>query len=357
MSSASATRTVKFISKSGTYTTVILSPQGDVWQEYEGPSTAPTRVYPDFATVQPTLYLQVLSSRVAEVANIDCQAVKYYFNDVEIVFDDNDTSVSMGGNGFGGYFKRLNVQVANRAFPGLQFLKNVVPLATAPATVRMEAPVSYGTQTDTVQASYTIGIRPSTGTSYKVVIEPGDSNNFTIWQKNGSCILKAMVYLSGNPVTSGISYKWERMDAAQGWVNMNKATQTITVADADVATFGMYRLTVMQGSNVLGTDIQGVMDSSDPYDIAPHPEPEDETINEDNATATVTYTPVIITRGTGAPAPEMAGTKFYFSVTDAAGNELVEQTNVGVKLASYTVTLAMCQQVGGDLLVTITAAD
>ena len=36
MSTASTSRTIKFISKAGTYTAVIMSPSGDVYQEYEG---------------------------------------------------------------------------------------------------------------------------------------------------------------------------------------------------------------------------------------------------------------------------------------------------------------------------------
>lgn len=48
MSTASTSRTIKFISKAGTYTAVIMSPNGDLYQEYEGTPNDATAVYPDF---------------------------------------------------------------------------------------------------------------------------------------------------------------------------------------------------------------------------------------------------------------------------------------------------------------------
>ena len=66
MSTASTSRTIKFISKAGTYTAVIMSPSGDVYQEYEGTQDDVTAIYPDFSSVKPVLYFVCTSSRVAE---------------------------------------------------------------------------------------------------------------------------------------------------------------------------------------------------------------------------------------------------------------------------------------------------
>lgn len=77
MSTASTSRTIKFISKAGTYTAVIMSPNGDLYQEYEGTPNDATAIYPDFTTLKPILYFVCTSSRVAEgVADPD--AMEYY---------------------------------------------------------------------------------------------------------------------------------------------------------------------------------------------------------------------------------------------------------------------------------------
>lgn len=79
MSVASCSRTIKFISKAGTYTAVIMSPSGDLYQDYEGTSSDVTAIYPNFGTMQPVLYFVCTSSRVAEgVADPD--GMEYYFN-------------------------------------------------------------------------------------------------------------------------------------------------------------------------------------------------------------------------------------------------------------------------------------
>ena len=93
------------------------------------------------------------------------------------------------------------------------------------------------------------------------------------------------------------------------------------------------------------------MDVSDPFDIDPHPSPEDEAITEDTSgNGSVTYTPVVVKRGTSTQA---LTTQFYFVLKDAAGVYL--NTDRATAYGSYTVTRAHCQQAGGDVSVTITS--
>ena len=327
MSTASTSRTIKFISKAGTYTAVIMSPSGDLYQEYEGTTNDVTAIYPDFETLKPVLYFVCTSSRVAEgVADPD--AMEYYFNDQKI-------------NG-------------DQMYYGLQILKNIAELAGyAPAVIKMVATVSYGTQSDQIQATYTIPIQQATGNSYHVTIAAGDTKNFVITEKGGSCILKAMAYQSGNALTKDLSYKWEKMGAT-GWEELGgKTSQTLTVSGNDINTYGEYRVHVYRSGAEIGTDIQGVMDASDPYDIDPHPDPEDEAITEDaTGNGQVTYTPVVVKRGTSTKALD---TQFYFVLKDAAGVYL--NTDRDTPKASQTVTRAHCQQAGGDVSVTITSVD
>ena len=345
MSVASTSRTIKFISKAGTYTAAIMSPSGDLYQDYEGTTNDVTAIYPNFETLQPILYFVCTSSRVAEgVANPD--GMEYYFNGTKITFSGG---VSTGT--FAGYFKTV-APSGDQLYYGLQIVKNIAALAGyAPAVIKMVATVSYGTQSDTIQASYTIPIQQATGSSYRVTIAAGDTKNFVITTKGGSCILKAMAYQSGNALTKDLAYVWEKMGAT-GWETITGATaQTLTVRADDINTYGEYRVHVSRAGAEIGSDIQSVMDTSDPYDIDPHPSPEDEAITEDTTgNGQVTYTPVVVTRGTSSKALD---TQFYFVLKDAAGVYL--NSDRTTPKSSQTVTRAHCVQAGGDVSVTITS--
>lgn len=345
MSVASTSRTIKFISKAGTYTAAIMSPSGDLYQDYEGTTNDVTAIYPNFETLKPILYFVCTSSRVAEgVANPD--GMEYYFNGAKITFSGG---VSTGT--FAGYFKTV-APSGDQLYYGLQIVKNIAALAGyAPAVIKMVATVSYGTQSDTIQASYTIPIQQATGSSYRVTIAAGDTKNFVITTKGGSCILKAMAYQSGNALTKDLAYVWEKMGAT-GWETITGATaQTLTVRADDINTYGEYRVHVSRAGAEIGSDIQSVMDTSDPYDIDPHPSPEDEAITEDTTgNGEVTYTPVVVTRGTSTKALD---TQFYFVLKDAAGVYL--NSDRTTPKSSQTVTRAHCVQAGGDVSVTITS--
>lgn len=347
MSTASSSRTVKFISKAGTYTALIMSPSGDLYQDYEGTPSDVTAIYPNFATIRPILYFVCTSSRVAE-GIADPDAIEYYFNGVKINFSGG---VSTGT--FAGYFQSVSPS-GDQLYYGLQILKNIADIAGyAPAVIKMVATISYGTQSDTIQASYTIPIQQATGSSYRVTITAGDNKNFVITTKDGSCILRAMAYQSGNALSQNLTYMWEKMGPT-GWTAITGATsQTLTVAAADINTYGEFRVHVYRSSAEIGTDIQGVMDTSDPYDIDPHPTPEDEAITEDTTgNGEVTYTPVVVKRGTSTKAMD---TLFYFVLKDAAGVYL--NSDINTPKASQTVTRAHCVQAGGDVSVTITSAN
>lgn len=345
MSVASCSRTIKFISKAGTYTAVIMSPSGDLYQDYEGTSSDVTAIYPNFGTMQPVLYFVCTSSRVAEgVADPD--GMEYYFNGQKIEFRGG---ISTGV--FAGYFKQV-APSGDQLYYGLQILKDIVQLAGfAPAVIKMVATISYGTQSDQIQASYTIPIQQATGSSYRITIVAGDTKNFVITTKGGSCVLKAMAYQSGKALSKDLTYVWEKMGAT-GWETLaGKTAQTLTVSGTDINTYGEYRVHVSRAGAEIGTDIQGVMDASDPYDIDSHPNPADEAITEDTSgNGQVTYTPVVVTRGTSTKALD---TQFYFVLKDAAGVYL--NSDRTTPKTSQTVTRAHCVQAGGDVSVTITS--
>ncbi len=345
MSTASTSRTIKFISKAGTYTAVIMSPNGDLYQDYTGTTTDVTGIFPNFEAIKPPLYFVCTSSRVAEGV-ADPQAMEYYFNGQKISFSGGTSTGT-----FAGYFKTI-APVGDQLYYGLQILKNIADIAGyAPAVIKMVATIAYGVQTDKIQASYTIPIQQDTGTGCRVTIVAGDANNFVITQKNKSCILKAMAYESAGTLTKDLTYMWEKMGAT-GWEEIvGQVAQTLTVSNTDINTYGEYRVHVYRAGVEIGTDIQGVLDASDPYDIDPHPVPIDETITEDlSGNGQVTYTPVVVTRGTSVKAFE---TKFFFVLKDAAGVYL--NSDRTTPKVSQIVTRDHCLQAGGDVSVSITS--
>lgn len=351
MSSASTTRTIKFVSKAGTYAAVIMCPEGDLYQEWTGSTAQVTGVYPNFASTLPILYFVCTSSRVSEgVATPD--SIDYYFNGTKIAWNGDTSSGT-----FAGLFKKISPSGDNLYY-GLQILKNIAEASNyAPAVIKMVATVSYGTQSDQIEASYNIPIQQATGNGIRVTITSPDGRFFVINEKGSSCQLKAMAYQKGVELTAGLSYVWEKMGAS-GWETLSLTTQAITIADTDINSYGEYRVTVNRTVNSvteeLGKDIQGVMDASDPLQIDPHPSPEDEAITEDESgNGEVTYTPVVVKRGTSTKALD---TTFYFVVKDAVGNHLNPGT-MGTAKSAETVTRAQCVQAGGDVSISITSKD
>ena len=326
---------------------VIMSPTGDLYQEWEGTLTDVTRVFPSFSTTEPILYFVCTSSRVAEgIATPD--SIDFYFNGTKILWS-GDTSTGT----FAGRFKKIS-PLGDNLYYGIQFLVDIAELSGyAPAVIKMVATISYGTQSDSITASYTIPIQQSTGTSYHVAIAAGDAKNFVITTKTGSCILRALAYQSDVEISRDITYSWEKLNACAWEVIVGQTAQTLTVNAADISTYGEYRVTVNRSGATIGTDIQGVIDASDPYDIDPHPSPEDETITEDTTgNGVVTYTPVVVARGTSTKALD---TTFYFVIKDAAGVYLNSGLDRTTDKASCDVTRAQCQQSGGDVSITITS--
>lgn len=377
MSSASTTRTIKFISKAGTYMATIMCPDGDLFQYWDGTGVDQT-VFPNFETMKPKLNFICTSSRVAEgIANI--ASMRYYFGGAEITFNSSGYSTGLFGDGTaeGSYFKRYAADGNTFLYPGLQILKNIAAIASyLPVTIKMVATIYYGTQEDSISADYTIPIQQKAQFAGKVTIVAGDNKSFVISSKGDSCILQAKAYNSEGALSVGLTYTWEQFDPSavgnvDGWKLLGTAQSsnaTLTVTSEMIDTYGEFRLTVYRNGSFYGMDVQGVIDKSDPYDIDPHPSPEDETIDEDTNSSRdhVTYTPVLVTRGGAAVSPNPL---YYFLVRDAAGVVLnkYRDGNAAVNgsdpmelstnaMASYTVTREQCQAGGGDISITIQAA-
>ena len=349
MSIASKVGQVTFSQKSGVYMAAILCDKGDLYQEYDGESSAPANIAPDFTTLKPTLSYLLTSSRVAEGIVVP-SSIKWYFNDVLINFTSNVSTNTFGGET--GHFKFIPYQAGTTNYYGLQVVKNLVKAsAGASCTIKGVATVTVGNVSDEIQWVYPIPITKGVGNQKVVTIMAGDDKYFAIREKGGSVILSAVARLGASELTAGLSYKWYRM-INNAWNLISGQTgKNLTVTDSMVDTTGIFKVEVYQDSTLIGLDTQTVIDLSDPYDIITNPTPEDETISK--AGDTVVYRPILVKRGETTKAKDMT---FYFVFMDSAG-VILNPSTANTPSASGTCTYAMCQQAGGNVAWTITTKD
>ena len=373
MSEAIAQTVIKYRVKSGTYTTYVNSPSGDLVQYYTGTKSNITKIYVDFATSPRSLFLVSISSRQAEGVAVFSDHVKVNVNGIDMAFNQDGVNTTAFGSNTG-QFKLIKSSSSLSYYDGIEIRKNLLEDSQfAPITITLSAPVQYGAQTDVLKASYTIPVMEYSGNGNIVTIKAADNNNFVITSKDTKSAaskvkMEACVYdvETGKEITTGLTYQWQEAVATnEGWANIDGATaKMFEVTESDIATYGDYRVLVYDGNRVLiGSDTRSVMDATDPYIINLHPNPADETIDEDESgNSKVTYTPKVAVRGSS----EVDGFLFCFSVKDAGGAPLNKWQNgngndeLAAEMAttpqeSYEVTRAQCAQAQGNVNLTVFA--
>ena len=373
MSEAIAQTVIKYRVKSGTYTTYVNSPSGDLVQYYTGTKSNITKIYVDFATSPRSLFLVSISSRQAEGVAVFSDHVKVNVNGIDMAFNQDGVNTTAFGSNTG-QFKLVKSSSSLSYYDGIEIRKNLLEDSQfAPITITLSAPVQYGAQTDVLKASYTIPVMEYSGNGNFVTIKAGDTNNFVITSKEATSkaskvIMNACVYdvETGAEITENLTYQWQKAVATnEGWENISNATsKTFTVTESMIATYGDYRVLVSDNNgNLIGSDTRSVMDATDPLIIELNPNPADETIDEDDSgNSKVTYTPKVVDRKSGK---EMSGYLFCFSVKDAGGAPLNKWQNgnsdeLDAEMAttaqeSYEVTRAQCMQAQGNVNLTVFA--
>ena len=372
MSVAIAQAVIKYRVKSGTYTTYVNSPSGDLVQYYTGTKSSIKKIYVDFHNSPRSIFLVSISSRQTEGVATFSDNIKVNVNGIDLSFNQDGVNTTTFGTNTG-QFKLVKSNNSLSYYDGIQIQKNLlVDSQFAPITITLSAPVQYGTQTDILKASYTIPVMEYSGNGNIVTIKAGDNNNFVITSKKTTSAaskvkMEACVYdvETGAEITENLTYQWQKaVPTNEGWENINDETaKTFTVTESMIATYGDYRVLVSDSNgNLIGSDTRSVMDATDPYIINLHPNPADETIDEDESgNPKVTYTPKVAVRG-GA---EVDGFLFCFSVKDAGGAPLNKWQNgngdeLDAEMAttpqkSYEVTRAQCMQAQGNVNLTVFA--
>lgn len=376
MSIAVGSTVIKYNVKSGVYVPKIESPMGDIVQYYTGSESNLGKIYIDIERIaeetnKPLLYLDVVSSRSSEAQVKFASDVEIYVNGTKLVFDSNGLSTTMFGDGQNEHFKAVKNSTGTGAvIYGIRLMRNLIKdFNFTSVNIKMVGKIQYGTQLDSVQATYTIPVQKYSGNGYAVTIKAGDSKGFTIRERGteGAVTLVASVWdiEAGTETTGNLKYVWEKaVPTDSGWADLKNDSKTLKVDDTMIAAYGEFRCTVSKGSTLLGSDMRSVNDATDEYVVNLHPTPPDETINEGSGEG-VKYEPKLAVR-TATGTNEVEGYKFCFSVKDGSGVPLNKyqdgdgSTETSVEMAttpqtSYTVTEAQCIQAGGDVSLTVFA--
>lgn len=361
MTIAAATTTILFKRKIGAVSSTIISPIGDLVQFYDGTPTVPNKIYQDFTTVNPYIYLVASSSRATD--NLDFTgSVDVYVNNTLLTFKDNVSTNSF--NGESGHFQLYKSSTAKAYYDGIKIIKNLVTAFEGnQVVIRIVGRLSdSGGSSDDISATYTIPVQKSTGSGYHVTIAAGDNNNFVITSNNptddtSKCKLVAKVYSidgGGTPVTEGLTYSWQ-MESEAGWGSSIGTSDNVTINASDVSSMANIRVTVTKDGETIGTDIQTVRDNTDNMTIDLGASPKDETIIEGSG-GKVTYTPALLLEG-----KEQTGYLFQFAASDSSGmplNTAGDDPNLAAAtdpMASFDVTEAMCVQADGNVALSIYA--
>lgn len=252
---ATASRKIHFTSKGGGFSAIWMGSCGDIYQEYEDVAGGTTKYYPDFSAKPFTMFLTVTSARTNGV--VAPASVTYYANGTKLTF----SGLACTNPGWGGVF-------ALTADGNLKIIGNLGAVFKGNFLLSADVSVSASGGNDVIHVTAPVTMPPYNGADYaRVTILSPDGKNFTIAEKGGSVQLKAMTTKGGSEITSGLTYEWYKIVGGVFTLISGATSQTLTVQEADVDTYGMYKVIVKENGVELGFDTQQVLDASDPYDI------------------------------------------------------------------------------------------
>ena len=366
MTIAAATTTILFKRKIGAVSSTIISPMGDLVQFYDETPSRPGKIYQNFTTVKPHIYLVASSSRAAD--NLDFTgSVDIYVNNQLLTFNNDGVSTN-SFNGETGHFQLYKSSTAKAYNDGIKIIKNLVTAFEGnQVVIRIVGRLTDGGGTsDDISATYTIPVQKSTGSGYYVTIAAGDENNFIITstddEATNHCKLVAKVYNIGGDgtlVKEGLVYQWQIEDE-NGWSNIEGAvSDNVIIMAANVFSMANIKVVVTKDGETIGADIQTVRDNTDPMSIDLGAAPKDETIVEGSG-GKVTYTPHVLYND-----KVQDGYLFRFAASDSSGvplntaaGDVTDDPNLAAtteKMASFSVTEAMCVQAEGNVALSIYA--
>lgn len=258
------------------------------------------------------------------------QTYKYYYNGVEITFDDSNLS---SNTNMVGYFKLLpNNSVAigstSSTLPCLRVMKNLVLLGNYDNDrISFSGTVEIGGQSISFnELSTSVVIQEATGSTYSVSIS---YDKDVLETENDSLTLTAHVYKGQDEIMdfSNFSFKWYKVTASDSLVG---EARTLPVTRSMVDDRATFRVDVYSGSEKVATGSQEIMDIADPYYVTINITGINGDVIKSGETATVT--PVATKRESGT---QVSGLTWTFTLKKNDGSGLIL---TGKNSATFTGT-------------------
>lgn len=309
-------------------------------------------VTPSFATNRPCIYPVIRSSLTATRIAPRAAGVYWSYNGNVISFDANGLSAAMGALA-AGTFKSEWKTIDGFTVPTLTIMRDLASSANIDAdTILFQATVNTGFQTQ-VSASIEVGIEQTDGESFIPYITV---NNGGVIDDNVSTLTAtAHLLVGGSEQNANVTYRWYKMVVANGvdgWVAINKTSQTITLAASDINSSDLFKCEVSFSGKTADAVLE-VADETDALIIFPNPTdghgnavPEE--LSADGQTQIV-YAPEVRKRETQAV---QSGYTLNYLLTNSSGDEIHSQDGGN----TFTVTLGHAQTAKGDLTLIITGS-
>lgn len=306
-------------------------------QQYFNPTTGKV-VSTDFTKHPATLYPQAYSSRQAKVIVPETAGQQWYYNNISsegAILEDGKVKSK-----FAAMFELTTVSANGQTFPALKIKGNL-----ASASDYTDKYIYYSSTTGgkAFVCSQLIPIQASVGETCKVLVsvegESGTGDN-VLSNDNDWIRFTANLQLSGENITSGVTYAFQRLEAGQwkAMANVSKINEitanTLTVYNAGVEGVELFRCEATY-KGVKYYEVFQATDEHDPFIIR------DGCSNQSDAVKvgeTVTFDPKVYDRSTDEL---QTGWTFSYSLTTRKDGTLI--TDVTEK----TLTYANIQRYGG----------
>ncbi|MFR9506784.1 MAG: hypothetical protein SNG69_08930 [Rikenellaceae bacterium] len=304
------------------------------------------------AANRPTIYPLAFSSSAASYIVPDADGAQWYLNNL-----GSDTAGILSDTGavkssFSDRFSVTTYTVNGKTYPALKIIGNLCDEDDLTSKVLYYQGTYNGKQ---FTCSIDIPITSVSGTQYEVTIScvNEDGVNDTVIDADTETLTLTSFLTAANAEVSASSYKWQKL-VGDTWTDLTTSAgvqtvssngRTLTVYDAGLDGTESFKAVVTLDSGEYTCTIM-LSDTHDPYYVDKGKDFAGESVK---TTDTVTYTPKVYCRSTGAL---QSGWSFSYSLTDNDGEVLRESSS---SVTSFSVAGSDVHE-HGTINVNITAS-